>query len=245
MLLCIGSADASPLAKSLTANSNGEAVKHLRAFLAATVPQVLIENHSGWGNQKKAFHALKWERRGIFLRPRVHKAMRNHGVWRKTRITTRNWPGSLQCGIHGWKRTGKDKVQFTTYVTFQVGIEHWKQNWRSGVRLLSTSVRARARVHLTLVNELSIRLEDGKSFVPDAIIRFRVLQSNLTYNDVIVEHIGGIGGDGARLFGEFVHGLVQKFAPSVERKLKDKANAAIVRAADTREVRVSLSSLFD
>ena len=41
-----------------------------------------------------------------------------------------------------------------------------------------------------------------------------------------------------------IEGLVREVQPDLERRLLDKAGAAIVRAADTREVRLGLGSIL-
>jgi hypothetical protein len=72
----------------------------------------------------------------------------------------------------------------------------------------------------------------------------RVTEAQLFYEDLKINHTAGIGGDGARILGEAIIDSVKRFKPDLERELLDKANAAIVRAADTKEVRISVESLF-
>jgi hypothetical protein len=71
-----------------------------------------------------------------------------------------------------------------------------------------------------------------------------VLQADLNYDHLVVEHMAGVGGDAAKVLGEAVYATVRGLRPSLERNLLAKANAAIVKAGDTREVRVSLLSLL-
>jgi hypothetical protein len=58
-----------------------------------------------------------------------------------------------------------------------------------------------------------------------------------------VEHIAGIGGDGARVLGETIYKLIQQAKPSMEKDLLAKADAAIVKALDSKEFRIGLGSL--
>ena len=126
----------------------------------------------------------------------------------------------------------------------QAGVEFEEWIWESGIRLYSGSLRARMRVHLHLDCEVTVRLEPSKTFLPDAVFRLRVVKANLSYDQLVVEHIAGIGGSGAKLLGEAVHGALKQWHPSLERDLLAKANAAIVKAGDTREVKLSLASLL-
>src|SRR5262249_45239037 len=114
-----------------------------------------------------------------------------------------------------------------------------------GVRLYSGSTRARLRLNLPLRVEATIRVDESKSFfLPEVVVRLRVVQTDLSYDQLVVEHIAGIGGTGAKLLGDALHSMVKQIRPSLERDLLAKANAAIVRAGDTREIRLGLSSLL-
>ena len=75
-------------------------------------------------------------------------------------------------------------------------------------------------------------------------MRMRVKEAKLNYYDLTVEHTAGVGGDLAKTFGDVFHEAVKTLKPSLEQKLLSKANAAIVKAADTKEVRLGLGKLF-
>jgi hypothetical protein len=59
-----------------------------------------------------------------------------------------------------------------------------------------------------------------------------------------MEHVAGVGGEAARIIGSAIKGGLDQWHPSFERELLARADAAIVQAGDTREVRVNLTSLF-
>ena len=72
----------------------------------------------------------------------------------------------------------------------------------------------------------------------------KVNEAQLFYENLVIEHTAGLGGDAAKILGELAVDTVKKARPELERDLLNKANAAIVKAADTKEVRVSLDSLL-
>jgi hypothetical protein len=76
------------------------------------------------------------------------------------------------------------------------------------------------------------------------VVRLRVTEAQLFYEKLVVEHTAGVGGDAARILGDAVIDTVRRVKPDLERDLVAKANAAVVKAADTREVRLSLDSLL-
>jgi hypothetical protein len=71
-----------------------------------------------------------------------------------------------------------------------------------------------------------------------------VLRSDFHYDNLVFEHVAGFGGTAARLLGDVIVGSVKKLRPSLEQHLLDKANAAIIKAAATKEVRIHLSKLL-
>jgi hypothetical protein len=217
-----------------------ELSKALKPLLADALPIVLYEKQENWGRTRMVAHAVHW--RG--LRPEIRKTPRNDGAWRKIKITNRNPRQNVDIRLHGLKQVNDDTQTFKTDLGFLCGVEYDQQNWESGIRLWSGSVRARLRIHAHLDCENVIRVETGKSFLPDIIFRLRVTKASVWYDDLVVEHIAGIGGTAAEIIGDAFHDVLRQWRPSVERDLLARANAAIVKAADTREVRIGLSGLF-
>jgi hypothetical protein len=212
----------------------------LKPILIDALPKVLHESSDNWGHQVNVPVGLKWNG----LKPSVQKSPRNHGEWKRLTITTRNLPRTLDLKIHDVKNVNAEKQTFKVFLTFQMGVEYEQQNWESGARLWSGSVRARAQVKLEMECENTIRVELDKNFLPDFIIRARATSAKLTYDKLVVEQINGVGGDAAKIIGAAVHNVVKQARPSIERDMLAKANAAIVKAADTKEIRVGFGSLL-
>ena len=120
-----------------------------------------------------------------------------------------------------------------------------RQVWRNGLRLYSGETRGRCRVAVLLKCEATSRTEPKPgSYIPDLVFRVKVNEAQLFYENLVIEHTAGLGGDAAKILGELAVDTVKKARPELERELLNKANAAIVTAADTKEVRVSLDSLL-
>jgi hypothetical protein len=216
----------------------------LQTLIQQALPATLYEEKWNWGHTKSVPHAVHWEGRGLKIRPEVIKTERNDGTWKQIKVTPRDLKETLVCKLSDLKTTNADQLQFNAFVSLMVGVDYDQQVWESGVRLYAGSVRARLRVNLPMVVELTMRFEQGKSLFPDAVFRVRVLKADVSYDKLVVEHIAGIGGTGAKVLGEAVHATVKKIKPNLERDLLAKANAAIVKAGDTKELRLGLGSLF-
>jgi hypothetical protein len=59
-----------------------------------------------------------------------------------------------------------------------------------------------------------------------------------------VDHTLGVGGDAAKVLGEAAIKFAKAVKPSLEKDLLAKANAAVVKAADTKEVKIELDKLL-
>jgi hypothetical protein len=217
-----------------------EVAQMIKPFLVKAIPPVLYEHNRNWGKTSRVPHAVHWHG----LRPEVHSTPRNDGHWQKIRLTPRQLAGTLDFRMSPPKKIDDDRQSFQVYLTFVTGIEYEHQLWESGVRLYSGSTRARARIHLKMDVENTMRWDKTNYFLPDLVVRLRATNAKLAYNELVVEHTAGVGGSAAKLIGEAIEGLIREIEPDLERRLLDKAGAAIVRAADTREIRLGLGSIL-
>jgi hypothetical protein len=189
-------------------------------------------------------HAVTWSGKVLPLHPEVKYAWKNDGTWRKIRVTAPNLADKLVFELRELQSPEPNKLTFTVFVAFDVCVHYEQQNWKAGVRLYSGSADARLRVKATLACEAAMRLESGKSWLPDLVVRLHVRKADVGYENLVVEHVAGIGGTGAKVVGDAVVHGVHRWRPSLERNLLDRADAAIMKAGDSREVRLSLSKLL-
>ncbi|MBI1831870.1 MAG: hypothetical protein HYR84_10520, partial [Planctomycetes bacterium] len=209
--------------------------KAFKPVLVGVLPPTLYEKSENWGHQVMVPVGLKW--RG--LRAQVQRSPRNHGEWRRLSVATLDLPRTLDIKIFDVKTVNPELQTLKVFLTFRMGVEYEQQNWESGARLWSGSARARAQVKLDMDCENILRVDlDKKTNLPDFVLRLRVASAKLHYDDLVFEHINGIGGDAAKLIGKAAHYTLRQWRPSIERDLLAKANDSIVKAADTREIRL-------
>ncbi|HEY8505215.1 MAG TPA: hypothetical protein VIL46_11580, partial [Gemmataceae bacterium] len=218
----------------------------LRGLLLAHLPVPLVEAKSGWGGQRMTAVGVKWERVGrVRFRPEVMRQPKNDGVWRRVRVVVDDPQRTLALAVRDVRLPEPGTLTFEIWSAFPCHIHYDQQNWRGGLRLYSGSARARCRVAVRLKCEATSRVELSGSLLPDAVLRFRVTEAELHYDQFRVENLFGIGGDGARLLGEALHEFLRERRPGLEKELREKANAAIVKAGDTKEIRVSFARLLE
>jgi len=85
---------------------------------------------------------------------------------------------------------------------------------------------------------------EWKNLTPEFALNVKVTEAKTAYDNLVVEHIAGIGGDGAKLLGGVAQDMIHQWKPSLERAMLEKANTAIIKAAGHKEYRVSLDRLW-
>lgn len=215
----------------------------LRSMMLQFLPTPLYEDHSHW-DQKKEFEEIKFRGKGLKVRAEKVMVLKNHGAWNKVLVTTPMINQTLVFDVRNMQQIDPEHIRFTLFLAFNAHVDYDRQRWEKGVRFWSGSVRARMRVMLTLNCEVHSRMEKTDKLLPDMVFRVRVLSSDLKYDHLVVTHVPGIGGEVAQALGDGIHSSVKQLRPSMERRLLDKANAAIVKAADSKEVRISLTRIF-
>ena len=173
--------------------------------------------------------------------PEVIRQDKNQETWRKIRVSAVNLPGSMAFDIRNVQKLDQGRTQFDVSMSFDARMDATQQNWSKGVKLYDGSMRARLRIKLTLRCEVTARVESNEALLPDMIFRLRVIQADTNYDHFITEHIAGLGGDTARLIGDTLQKTLHR---SLEKGVLPRANAAIVKAGDTKDIRLSLASIL-
>lgn len=221
-----------------------ELASALRTLFLQALPEPLYDDTKHWGGQQPVTKGIKWRGKGLKVHPEVQKTLKNDGKWWKVRVTADRPDETLTLEVRDLRQDEPGRMTFTALVGMDTRVEYEKQNWREGIRFFSAGLRARLRVKLVLQCEVIARLESTGGFFPEAVFRLRVLGSQSGYEGLKVEHIAGVGGDAAEVFGKAFVKTMHRWRPSLERNLLAKADAAIVKAGDTKEIRIGLSGIM-
>jgi hypothetical protein len=216
----------------------------LRGYLVLNVPATLYEKSTGWGHTARVANGVKWTGKVLPIHPHLQYADKNDGDWKRFRFTAANLADTLIFDIRNVQQPKPGQIAFDLFVSFDAKVDFTHQKWDAGVRIYSTSARARLRVKATLGCEVTTELDQKGSLLPDVVFHPKVTRAKLAYDNLVVEHVGGLGGEGAKLIGDALKGGLQKWHPTMESDLLAKGNAAIVKAGELKEVRVNLAKLF-
>lgn len=239
-------ASAQPPASQLSAAETESLSKHVRTLLIRNLPDPLVQSSPGWGNQKETNIGVKYHKEGLKLWTEVLKGLRNDGTWRKMSVRAVNVEQTLALGLKDVVSPEPGRVTFIAMLGVDCELKFEQQVWARGLRLYSGETRGRCRGALALKCEATNRTELKPGlFLPDLVVRLRVTEAQLFYDKLEIIHTAGIGGDGAKILGDAVVSTIKQVKPSLERDLLAKANAAIVKAGDTKELRIELNKLFE
>lgn len=217
----------------------------LRKLMLANLPEPLVEANMGWDIQREVAIGIKWEKKGVLRKPVIMRDVKNDGHWQKVHIHAKDPDKSFALTVGNIRASEPGKTLFDADIGLDTTIVYEQQMWVGGKRLEAGESRARCRAELHCVVELTDKIEfQPGSRLPVISFRIRVVEANLKYKDLVCERTLGVGGDAAALFGKTMLAVLKTVHPNTEKDLLAKANAAIVKAADTKEVRVELDKLF-
>lgn len=239
-----GPASAAPPAKADPPSAT-ELAAVMRSLLTSALPSPLVAKDYNWGHQTEVWNGITWSGDGILKKPHKQKKFKNDGVWRRVRIEAFNPDKNLTLHVKNVQQPEKGKLTYDVLITLQTRITFEQQVWARGTRLYSGETRARCRPILALKCESTSRVEKSGGVLPDVIFRMRVLDAKLAYDEFRVDHTAGVGGDMAKVMGDALHDTIKALVPNLEKDMMDKAQKAIVKAGDTKEVRLGLGKLLD
>jgi hypothetical protein len=216
----------------------------LRGILVRSLPDPLYEASPGWGTTKYVARGVEWKGQGLHVHPEVQRSFKNDGTWQKVRFTADRPADTLILDLRNPQFPEPGRLTFDIFLCFDAHIDYTRQEWDAGRKLYDGSLRARLRVKANLSCEVTTRLEPGGGLLPDAVFRMRLTRADVSYDNFVAEHVAGVGGELAKVIGDALRGGLKQWRPSLERELLQRADAALLKAGETREVRVNLASIF-
>jgi hypothetical protein len=171
--------------------------------------------------------------------------MKNDGTWRRTEIRIPE-KDRISLAVTELTHPEPGKMSVTVgAVAERVELHFEQQIWKSGLRLYSGETRAHCRGALVLKAEVNTKSEvKAGSFLPEFKLKLHVTSAELFYEKLIVDHTAGLGGEAAKAVGDLTIQIVKAVKPHLERDLLEKADAAIVKAANSQELTLTLDKLM-
>jgi hypothetical protein len=217
----------------------------LRGMMLKNLPKPLTESLNNWGNQNEIVIGVYWRKEGpLRYKPEPMKAKKNDGHWQKVRVESIEPEKNLSLEIANLRPSPNGTTLFDAKIGLDTRMTYEQEMWAMAKRMYAGETRCRCRAELKLTVELDNKLEfaDG-SLVPNLRFRVRVTSADLTYRDFVCEHTLGMDGKPAEVMGKATLEFIKKVKPNLEKDMLAQANAGIVKAADTKEIRIELDKL--
>jgi hypothetical protein len=237
-----GLAAAAPPVSLMSGSAKDELAGDLRGLLLKELPTPLYEKEHNWGHQAMVKRRHVEGKLGD-LHVEVTHVSKNDGVWKKLRADAVNPSETLVFDLRNVVSPEPGKIMFQVYAALDTHVVYTHQRWESGLKLFDAAARAKARIKVTIDCEATTRLENG-ALLPDLVIELKVTKADVKYDNLKFEHIAGVGGEAAQLIGELAHAALKQWHPSIEKDALAKASAAVIKAGQHKEVRLSLAKLF-
>lgn len=210
-------------------------------LLQSALPNPLHNGSNNWGKTTKVVNGVKWHG----LKPELQHGDRNDGTWRKYTITLQQpVEKHFRVKLHDAESIGNDRILFHVDLGMDIWFKVIQQNWAKGIKLFDGDARGTVTLNLklTCVSTLHLEKEVGSSF-PKVVYRLQVTNAKTEYSQLKIDYVAGIGGELAEKIGDWTQDAVKQLKPSWEEKLLEKANQAIMKAADTKELQLGLSGI--
>jgi hypothetical protein len=233
-----------PKAKKTDLVEAAALTKVLRDLARKHIPDPLSKSNRNWGKQK-AVTVIHRHRDGLRVWSEAVQELRNDGHWKRTTVRLPE-PGKLAIAVTELTHPEPGKMLATVaMVAERVDLRFEQQLWRNGLRIYGGESRAHCKGGLLIKAEVISKTEFKKgSILPEVTLKLRVTDADLFYEKLVVDHTAGLDGDAARFIGEVLIDLVKTFKPDIEKELREKAEAAVVKAVGIREFRLALDQLL-
>jgi hypothetical protein len=220
--------------------------KYLREMAQKKLPDPLTKSNQNWGHQT-AVTVINRHREGLRIWTEPVQEMRNDGVWRRIEIRIPD-PSKLTLSVTELTYPQDGKVLATVAVACdRVDLKLEQQVWRNGHRLYAGESHAHCKAGLVVKFSANTKTElkkGGLLPVPEVTVQVKATESQLFYDDIIFDRTGPFDGESAKAAGDLIVRIVKAVKPDLENDLQTKANAAIVKAAGTREFKVALDKIL-
>jgi hypothetical protein len=217
----------------------------MRDMALKHMPDPLLKANHNWGKQKEFAVGRVMLRNPNRVGPEMPRELFNDGLWRRFTITARDPAETFGIGITELVRPADDTLLVTINVAMDINFRMEQQLWKRGLQLYSGETRGHCKGGVQLKATVSHKLEfKPGSLVPDVILKITTTDAKLFYDKLVIEHTAGLDGADAQAVADWVLDLVKKIKPDLEKELLEKGNAAIVKAAGTKEIKLQLDKLI-
>jgi hypothetical protein len=170
------------------------------------------------------------------------------GNWRKVRAWLPDPNKDLVVKVRDLKKVDADTYRLVVDADVKLRTETDMQQWRKGLLLLDTTVKADAAVRLALEFDVKVKLVEPlppKFKIEPKVTGLKMDLQDFDLKSVTLNRTGvELEGEAAQKAGESIKGALQGMMRAAEPQVKERANDAIARSLREGRGTVSLMDLM-
>jgi hypothetical protein len=203
-----------------------------------------MKSNKGWGKQKEFAVGRVMLRNTNRVGPEMPRELFNDGMWRRFTVTAREPAETLAIGFTELVRPAEDTLLVTLDVAMDIDFRMEQQLWKRGLQLYSGETRGHCKGGVQLKAKVvhALVFQPG-AFLPEVTLKVTTTEAKLFHDKIAIDHTAGLDGQDAKAVGDLVIDLVKAIKPDLERELLEKGNAAILKAAGSKEIKLQLDKL--
>lgn len=213
----------------------------VRDAIVREIGGMKAEFSDGWGHQARVWTG---KTKVVFqgIKSKVEKIYDtvNDGQWKKGWARLENARNEFDFQVRNFRKTpGFKEIKFQIYVRAYMRAGGQVRAYKNGIKLYDVDGSGRARVHLTI---------DMKVYLSNKGTRINWEAENVDfkYSDVVVDKVGVLGGESARLLGDAVKKAITQWFPQKERDAIAKAKNAVYGAlSGSAKLRSELTQIIN
>lgn len=181
-----------------------------------------VEWSQSWGHTAEVWTGkTKVEFQGI--NSKIVKILErvNDGEWQKAWVDPQE--GTFDIDFSNFRKTpGKLEVRFHFDASCQMRGQAEFRKYKAGAQLISVTGKGRATLHAHVDMRVYLFEQDNKTRVG-----WETEKVDFKYSDVVLEKVGAVGGETAKLMGDGFQAAVKQWFPDREKDARAAARTAI------------------
>lgn len=228
-----------------TPAENAALAKTLRGLMLTHLPNPLVNSNDGWGKQKEFVVGAVMLRNPKRFGPDAPRQMFNDGLWRRVTITARKPAETLNLSIPELVRTTDTTALLTVNTEMEIDFRVEHQLWKRGLQIYTGETRGHCKAAMTVKSSVETKMEAKPgALLPAITLVVKVTDVKLFHDKFVIDHTAGMDGPDAQKMGDFMLEVAKSVKPDLEAQLMEKANAAVLKAVGSKEIKVQLDKLL-
>ena len=227
-----------PPGEDFAAESENRFDDLIRQVVYDAVPRE-YEDRKEWGRTIEIVSGLNVRRDGLELRTSRRRKQVPHGHWKMYHVELQDPQRDLEIQLLN-PRESDGGVRFDIEAVARLRTFARYTHWRYGIKLLSVSGNADARVRLRATCDVALKFDPSR-FPPDVLIVPRVREAEIRLLEFDLRRLSHLRGDLAHELGRGLRGIINDILEKRQEKLTARMNQQLAKKQE--KMRLSIHDM--